>query len=266
MSDYLLFDLETVRNDSLLENLKVAFDLNPDESVEDIDLKKMTVDDVKQFIEARNPDITWLYIHYEMETGGKNRKGVKDALMSRIALLEDPVPDKWKSTPELQEIVTIGMADGPDDEIEVLQYEGDDVTGDEYDEWITESLTTLQERRGSRKLCGWNITGFDIPIIMMASTAYGVDCPNYKVHSFSGVEHNMLDLMKARWGRDWRKLRESALAVGMPSFEDAEDELVTGSRVAEAFANGEYDLIKGHCQVDLRRLQHLFHAYEGLFF
>lgn len=266
MSDYLLFDLETVCNDSLLENLETAFDLKPDESVEDIDLKKATVDDVKQFIEERNPGRVWLGDHYLGEVDGKNRKGIKEAIMSRIALLDDPVPDKWKATPELQEIVTIGMSDGPYKEVEVLQYEGESVGSKEYDEWITDSLARFHERRGSRKLCGWNITGFDIPIIMMVCDVYGVTCPNYKIHSFSGIEHNMLDLMKARWGRDWRKLRESALAVGMPSREDAKDELVTGSRVADAFSRGEFDLIKEHCRVDIVRLQHLFDAYQGLFF
>tara|TARA_R110000824_G_scaffold526_11_gene3382 strand:+ start:690 stop:1478 length:789 start_codon:yes stop_codon:yes gene_type:complete len=262
MADYLLFDIETRPNQGLLDNLRHAYEIETNGNVEVQEMDKLTVDKVKKLIENENPSIAWLELHYMREHDGKARKGVFDELDKRLKVLRNPVDKKWFVTPETQEIITIAWSEGPDGKVVVRQYEDEN----DWLGWISETLEEFWDLAKRTKICGWNSAGFDIPVLMQESRKIGIPYQRYKIHSFSGVEHNMMDLMKVRFPRDWRGLRASAMAVGMPPGEDAVDTLVTGANVAEAYRIGNYGLIAQHCMVDIVRLQYLFRAYEGLYF
>lgn len=262
MAEYLLFDIETRPNEASLENLRHAYEIEVDEDCPALDLGKSTVDKTKSFVESNRPSQEWCEKHIVAEVAGKDRKGVKDAIYDRIKLLRNPVDKKWFTTPETQEIITIAWSEGPEGDIVVRQYEDDC----RYLDWLKETLEEFWELARRTKICGWNSAGFDIPVLMQESRKLSIPYERYKIHSFSGVEHNMMDLMKVRFPRDWRGLRASAMAVGMPPEQDAIDTLVTGANVAEAYRIGDYGLIAQHCMVDIMRLQYLFRAYEGLYF
>ena len=270
MQNYLLFDIETRPNEMPLERLRYAYAIETNEDVDEVDMSKLTVDKAKGLIERENPCIAWLEDHLRKECEGKNRKGVSDEIKKRLNLLRNPVDKKWFTTPETQQVITLAWSEGPNGEVEVRQYEqdGDDdsVYGIHYDEWAADTMSDFWKLARKAKICGWNSAGFDIPVLMQESRKLGIPYERYKIHSFAGVEHNMIDLMKIRFPRDWRGLRASAMAVGMPIEEDAVDTLVTGSRVAEAYRNREYGKIATHCKVDIVRLQYLFRAYQGLYF
>jgi len=268
MSDYkhVLFDLETAPSEELRANVTASFiedhpDLMaPSESW----VKTQTEADIKEFISNANPDEAWLAGAIASEIQGKNRKGVAKVLADRIDVLADPLPGKWQAIPELQEIITLGYSKGCDGVVTVRQY---DEVEDNYDDWIVNTLEEYWELAAERPVCGWNITGFDLPVIILQSTRYNVRMRRqYNIHSFTGKETHYLDLMKARFGRDWRKLRQSALAVGMPFSVDQEDGLSSGANVADAFLDGRYHEILEHCRIDIIRLQYLYRAYQGLFF
>ena len=262
MPDYLLFDFETIPNKEAMDNLRVAYEPEVRDAAE-VSLSKMTIEDVKSFIERGKPHREWITSHIEQELDSKKpRKGVIDALNERIRLLEDPIPDKWKVAPELQLITTFGFSEGPHSEVVVWQFDGDIP----YDQWVRDSLVTFTEAARGAVLAGWNIAGFDIPILMHQSRVRGINSPVYNIHSYSGKEWNMLDIMKARFGRDLKKLRDTALVLGMPREIDSEDTLVTGSNVAKAYEAGDYESIKNHCRVDILRLQRVFNSYQGLYF
>jgi len=270
MDEYLLFDIETRPNQRLLENLRHAYEIETNEDIEVQNMSTLTVDKVKSLIARENPSIAWLELHYLREHEGKARKGVFDELNKRLDTLRNPIDKKWLTTPETQQIITIAWSQGPDGEIEVRQYEQDEADGSDYginyDEWLTDTLSDFWGLAKRTKICGWNSAGFDIPVLMQESRKLQIPYERYKIHSFSGVEYNMMDLMKVRFPRDWRGLRPSAMAVGMPPEDDAVDTLVSGANVAKAYRNGDYDSIATHCRVDIRRLQYLFKAYQGLYF
>jgi hypothetical protein len=266
MSEYMLFDLETAPNQEILDNIETAYEPEVNEDLELLDpavLAKTGIDPLKRIIDDGLPGLAWLATTFGEERNGKNRKGAIEALEKRISLLEYPLPDKWRVAPESQEIITFGWAMGGDGEVIVEQY--DPEKGD-YEDWIRPQLEAFWDMMSGKVACGWNVTGFDIPILLLESHKRGIRHRRYKIHSFSGVEENMLDLMRARYGRDYKKLRDSALAVGMPTEEDKEDDLVTGANVAKAYRSGECDRIARHCRVDIVRLKYLFNAYRGVFF
>lgn len=270
MHDYLLFDIETRPNEMLMERLRYAYAIETNEDVKDIDMSKLTVDKVKGLIERENPCVPWLEIHLKKEYEGKNRKGVSDEIKKRLNALRNPVDKKWSTTPETQQVITLAWSKGPDGEIDVRQYaqcpSDQSVYGINYDEWAADTMSDFWKLARDTKICGWNSASFDIPVLMQESRKLGIPYERYKIHSFAGVEHNMIDLMKVRFPRDWRGLRPSAMAVGMPIEEDAVDTLVTGANVARAYQDREYDKIATHCRVDIVRLQYLFRAYQGLYF
>jgi hypothetical protein len=266
MSDYLLFDLETGPKQDVLDNIATAYEPEVNDTLEVIDpkvLAKTGVDALKSLIEDSNPGLEWLSVMFGEEKIGKNRKGAVEAFEKRIKTLENPLPDKWRVAPETQQIITFGWSKGPDEGVLVDQYEPNEGI---YEDWITAGLHRFWDMAHDVKVCGWNITGFDIPILMMESAKRGMYHGHYNIHSFTGVEENMMDLMRVRHGREYKKLRDSALAVGMPVAEDKEDDLMTGANVARAYVAGEYDRIARHCRVDITRLQYLFRAYQGVFF
>lgn len=268
MADYLLFDIETAPKEDVLENIRPAFEPEANSGIPEMDLDKAGVEDVKTTIAVSQPDELWVRSHQFLERARKKpRKGVLDALQTRLNEFEDPVPKKWRLAPEAQQIITLGYSLGPDGDVIVDQYDPDT----DYEEWLKRILVTFWGNAAKAKVCGWNITGFDIPVLMMESRKRGLKSfslkfSSYKVHSFSGNEHNMLDLMKVRYPREYRGLRPSALSVGMPASIDAEDTLISGANVARAYENGDGELIANHCRVDIIRLQWLFRAYDELFF
>jgi len=270
MTDYLLFDIETRPNQPMLDNLRHAYEIETNDDVEDQEMSKLTVEKVKSLIVRENPSVAWLEVHRLQEHEGKARKGVLDEIDRRADTLRNPIDKKWFTTPELQQVITVAWSKGPNAEIEVRQYEQDDDDtsdyGINYDEWLIDTLSDFWSLAKRAKICGWNSAGFDIPVLMQESRKLGTPYERYKIHSFAGVEHNMIDLMKIRFPRDWRGLRASAMAVGMPIEEDAVDTLVTGTNVARAYQDREYDKIATHCRVDIVRLQYLFRAYQGLYF
>jgi len=263
MPKHLLFDLETIPKPEVAENLEAAFEVETYEGVARLDLKKATVDSVKGVIEHRHPSKEWCSQHVLAEMEGKNRKGVKDALTSRIEAIDNPIPKKWLVTPELQQIVTFGFSFGVDKPVQVLQYDG----SQEYDLWLKESLDWFWTYLTDHPvLTCFNGCNFDIPILMLESKRLGIKFPQIKVSSYRGIEYNLLDVMKARYGHDYRGLRASALAAGLPREVDAEDTLVSGANVAMAYAEGRYGEIETHCRVDILRLQACCRKYDGVFF
>jgi hypothetical protein len=263
MSKHLLFDLETITKPEVAENLEAAFEVEVYGGIPNLDLKKSTVDNVKGLIEHRHPSREWCSQHVIAEMEGKNRKGVKDALTSRIEAIDDPIPKKWLVTPELQQIVTFGLSLGVDEPV-VWQYREDE---SEYDEWLGIHMSEFWRMQKEHPvLTCFNGCNFDIPILMLESKRLGIKFPQIKVSSYRGVEYNLLDVMKARYGHDYRGLRASALAAGLPREVDAEDTLVSGANVALAYAEGRYEEIETHCRVDILRLQACCRKYDGVFF
>ncbi len=266
MSGHLLFDLETIPDPVIMTSVRTAFEPVVDKSFSlDCKIKDLTIDQLKDVINDFNPSIEYCCeLRKEESEAKKPRRGAVDALSSRINLLNDPVPDKYKVLPEVQRIITFGVGDA-EDTTEVWQF--DPGKCGDYDDWVKFHLVQFWEmHRKSPILTCFNGLGFDIPILMMESKRLGVKCPQFKIHSYTGMEHNVLDVMRARYGRDYKGLRVSALAAGFPTGEDRVDTLVTGANVANAYANGDYDQIATHCHVDIARLRYLCKVYNGVFF
>ena len=264
MPKHLLFDLETIPKLEVVENLRAAFELNVLWECIPIDLKKSTVDSIKAFIDEFSPDETWCKQHILAEIEGKNRKGVKDALHARVDALSNPIPKDWMVVPELQKIITFGVAEGVHDEPDVWQFEG---TEDSYEDWLDDCLVEFWAMQKERQvLTCFNGCGFDIPILMLESKRLGIKFPQINCSSYRGMEYNLLDVMKARYGHSYKGLRASALAAGLPKEVDTEDTLVSGANVALAYEEGRYDEIETHCRVDILRLQACCKAWNGIFF
>lgn len=264
MSKHLLFDLETIPKPEVVENLGAAFDLDAFPDCDPIELKKSTVDSVKLFIDEFSPDEDWCKQHIREEKKGKNRKGVKDALYARVDALSNPIPKDWLVAPELQKIITFGLSLGVHDEPDVWQFEGSE---DSYEDWLDDCLVEFWAMQKERQvLTCFNGCGFDIPILMLESKRLGIKFPQINCSSYRGMEYNLLDVMKARYGHSYKGLRASALAAGLPREIDAEDALVSGANVAQAYADGRYEEIEAHCRVDILRLQACCKAWDGIFF
>lgn len=261
---HLLFDLETIHCSERIHSIKEVFKPEVDHDYDyDCVLKKMTVDEIDEIVNTKHPSVECCRRMLEEEIENKNRKGAIKVLNARIDSLGDPVPTKWKVAPELQRIITFGVGTMEEGSNDVWQFDGHG----SLDDWTRRHLVAFWERYLELGiLTCFNGISFDIPVLLMESKRLGVTCPHFKLHSFTGIEHNVLDVMRARYGREWKDLRTSALAAGLPLAEELRDELVSGANAARAFEEGRYDLIERHCDVDINRLRCLCNAYNGIFF
>jgi len=265
MSNY-LFDIETVIDPAVEERLKVAF------KEERFELKplygKYTVKDVEEWAKRKPTEKSCQLMKSQEEGLDKPRSGAIKTLNDEIKRCQSGIPDKWLVAPELQRIVCIGSSDGFDGEVEVDSYDGSDIGSKSHSEWEAEAVNRFYQSLIGKRLFGWNILNFDLPVMMLIAARNNIERTRvYNLSSFKGVESNVVDVMKARDSRNYKGLRASALAVGMPVNIDEMDPLGSGSKVSEAIKTKEGRVsIAKHCMVDITRLQYTCRAYDGLFF
>ena len=267
-SRFCYFDVETIPDDSRVH----LFDLEPLPEqptrlplaecgpVEDV--RGHDIPGVKAWIAHNNPCGEFLdAIRAAEQADKKPRKGVLDAIDSYVeslAKIDGAAADRRKLlslTPEYCSVCAIGF--GGDNTAPIESY----VVGIDG---TTEAslLQRFWEIAGShdvRHLVGFNVMGFDLPVILTRSLLLGVE-PTKQL-DLSPYRDHVVDLMARRWPKGgakplktWAKL----LGVSVP------EEGVDGSQVAELFATDPAAL-RRYVASDIAVTQTIHERFAGLF-
>ena len=225
-----------------------------DPLVQPFKIPEMNVGEVDGLVRACNPTTTWLHEAIKCEKENKNRKGVQSLLEKTFSKLVEPIALEKKIClmPELCDILCIGMSIKGEREILVKGRCCENMMLDRF--WAVCNLM---------QPCGWNISGFDLPVILHRSKDHGLEPTRKFEFTYSG--EGFLDLLKLRKqtaGSD--RLTDVALALGFDG--DGDDPLKSGGAdVYEAWSVGRTDDVVAHCMTDLARLEHVFFNYIGVY-
>jgi len=227
-----------------------------------------TVDTVKEFLESHQPALEWLIDLDNAEKTGKARKGVLteiDKAINRIeaaAQVEADNNKKMATTPEMCQIISMGYACGTADEIHSMTVGDilDDGSGDESKvvcEWhILEAFWKMAHRN---VLCGYNIAGFDIPVIWARSIILGI--PATRKFDLKPWGRDICDLMQKRYPRGSGKLKDLARLYGI----EVPAEGVDGGSVLPLWEEDRLDLINEYVQSDVQITRDLYSLFDGYF-
>lgn len=267
-SRHLYFDIETIPDESRLD----LFDLEPIPEqptrlalaecgpVEDV--REHDIPGVKAWLSHNNPCAEFLdSLRAAEQADKKPRKGVLDAIDSYIeslAKIDSAAADRRKLlslTPEYCRVCAIGF--GGDNTAPIESY----VVGlDGAAE--ADLLRRFWEIAGShdvRHLVGFNVLGFDLPVILTRSLLLGVE-PTKQL-DLSPYRDSVIDLMARRWPKGGAKpMKTWAKLLGVPVPEEGVD----GSQVAELFATDPAAL-RRYVVSDVVVLRTIHERFAGLF-
>lgn len=100
------------------------------------------------------------------------------------------------------------------------------------------------------RLVGWNIVGYDLPLLYRRSLYLGVDAPPMQLGKY---RHPDVDDLMLIWSWDGMlKFRSLAFVCKRFGVDVPGDEL-TGADIGAAVAAGEFDKVKAHAQADVQR-------------
>lgn len=108
------------------------------------------------------------------------------------------------------------------------------------------------ENGGGVGLCGFNVAGFDVPVLLRRSLYLGVTAPTFRMGRYAYQRPKIVDLQdtltmdrherfKLRSKNWWMK------RIGLPAAEDAH----TGADVGTLLATGQWDLVLHHAKADV---------------
>lgn len=268
------FDLETLP-DFQRQELFGLPEVEPYKAADPVrsidDILGLSVDAIRKILTENQPTEAWLEKMRAAETAGKNRKTVFqeiDKAIERMGWAEQQEAannKKMGTTPEMCQIVSMGYACGSADEIhsmtvgDVLQ-DGSD-SEKVVNEWdILEAFWKMAKLcKGS--LCGYNIVGFDIPVILARSIILGI-APTRSFDSRPWSD-DFCDLMLKRWPVRGTagKLKELAPLYGI----EVPAEGVDGGSVLPLWEEDRLDLINEYVRSDVQVTRDLYHLFEGYF-
>ncbi len=141
---------------------------------------------------------------------------------------------------DLCRIVAIGM-----------QHEGDEPWGAVVTEPVAEMtlLRNFWTAIGDRYLVGFNILGFDLPVLLRRSLYLGVDAPAIQIDRFKHPQ--VTDLMQTLSFDG--KLRMRSLAFYCKRFGIDVPDTLTGANIAQAVKDGDWNGIEHHVKADVQK-------------
>lgn len=233
----LYFDIETVPDYDRQSSFNLPpLPTVPDEIAEENLLPveqflTQTLGEIDSWFSRNNPCESWLLKLEEAERKASGKKGNRKGLFDAIAksrsgrnAVEDAVRQNRKTmscTPEMCKIVAIGFA-VDDSAPQSLVVGVDGVTE-------ADALATFWSLvRKCERVCGFNVKGFDLPVIFVRSILLGV--PASRLIDMTPHRGQVLDLMVERFGRNPQKgqgLKQTAKAMGI----DIPAEGMDGSQV-----------------------------------
>lgn len=214
----LYFDLETIPDYSRIDLFDLPAIPGPvvetpyDQSPKVHEVLTGTVPQIKAALAKFVACDDWLTAARDHEVANKNRSGVLDVLTDAADLknaAENAIAARRKrmaTSPEMCRIVSAAFARGEGDTICI-------VVNDSIDE--THLLSRLwQEIGNSKPLIGFNVLGFDLPVVFTRSMLLGVEPSKLIDRKAWGAD--VLDLMATRWPRgEAMKLKSWARALGV---------------------------------------------------
>lgn len=271
----LYIDIETIPDDSRIESfeLEPLPEVGPRTPAADMmeieSARSGGVDDIKQLLQSRRPDDEWLDQFEAAERADTTprkgqRKGVFDAIAdlrseaNRIADALSARQKKMSCDAEMCRIVALGWAVGnePASSIVVGQMKADGSR-----EWTETDLLEKfwQLVSAYSPIVGFNICGFDLPVLFVRSMILKVDAS--RLIDLTPWKADVVDLMQARFPRQQAKgLKKLAALLGIP----VPAEGVDGSQVAELYRTdptkvGEY------VRSDIDVTRNLHQKFRGFF-
>lgn len=209
----------------------------------------------------------------ELAAGKKARKGalsVIDKLADIRTVYEREEAERIKVlsvTPEYCSIAAFGFAEGEGEPHSMVvgkqvAYESDDIPP--YDERdILDHFWSLAHKH---TLVGYNIIGFDIPVILARSAILRVR-PSCKIETTPWKPGAAIDLYAARFpkgnfgGKGPGKLKELAKLYGLVT--QAED--VDGSHVYKLMQEKRFAEVAKYVESDVSLCQQMYEVFRGLF-
>lgn len=265
----LFFDLETIpdfgrQNLFGLPEPEEYVAVDPTEGYEHI--LKMAIPAMESYLASVSPSREWLDGLMNAEQGSaKPRGGAIDkvnAAISRITAGEAIIASNNKTmatTPEMCRIVSMGYACGVDQPVQslTLQY-GETIKESVREIDILELFWTLAARcKGP--VCGYNIVGFDLPVIFARSIILGVKPTRGFDMKPWGAD--AIDLMVKRYPRGSGKLKDLARLYGIPV--PAGD--VDGGAVLELFQLNHLSKIDYYVRSDVKITRDIYELFYGFF-
>lgn len=246
MSD-VYFDIETIPNFSKSE----LWDDGGRSSVFDTDLiLSQPVAMLKKSLCGLDKDS--LNSLLDSETFGKNRSSAVSAIEGEIKSVGSALKNAGL-TPEYNRVVAIGYA-LDDGEIDVLTSDGTD----DMEKEIIGRFWQIVGRHN--RLIGYNISNFDIRVLVVRSALLGVESSGvYFPDLMNRYSNNVVDLMNARFPfAKAMKLKDLVVASGIaPLVED-----IDGSQVFGLFED-DPELLAEYCKSDVYVIRELARKYKG---
>lgn len=155
---------------------------------------------------------------------------------------------------EFSKIVTISIGqvtfdDAGEPQFKVKSYYSDNEQ--EIVEGFWRALMALFNRAPGLKLVGHNITGFDMPLILRKFVKYGLEIPrNLMLHDIKPWESCLIDTSKIWKFGSWTGAPLGLLCTSLDIPSPKND--LSGSKVTEAYWNGQLDRIKDYCEGDVK--------------
>ncbi len=267
----LYFDLETIPDWSRVD----LFGLDPlpeeiaetpiDELPPTGEFLAMPLADAAKKIDGILPHAEWLKtIELQEKAAAKPRKGMFDLIDKARGLKDAAARAKEERikllsvTPEYCSIAALGYAIGSDNPVAmVVGQDKGDGTGEKITERdILEKFWQLVAT--CSPLIGFNVLGFDLPVIFVRS--YLLDVAPCKKIDLTPWKDDVIDLMVRRWPRGGQKgLKDIARILGIPVPAGDCD----GSKVNDLMTAGEIDKVAEYVRSDIVVTQKLHRSYRG---
>lgn len=228
------------------------------------ELLKHSVPDINRVLIADYPSASYLRDVRAAEVAGKGRKGVIDGIDALISEQEnygskcDEITaaniKTMSVTPEYCKIAAFGWAIG-DGDLQSMVI-GD---GDTTEEKILAAFWSLVAEY--KPFVGYNVLGFDLPVIFVRSAILEVDSPLVLDQKPWGDD--VVDVMKKRYptGRAM-KLKTLCRLYGVePLIED-----VDGSAVFDLMQAKDFATVGEYVRSDVHVVRELYKKFTGLFF
>lgn len=141
--------------------------------------------------------------------------------------------------PDLCEIVAVGwMCDG-DDVASVY------TRAESTDEWSL--VEDIWEAIGTRAIVGFNVLGFDLPVLIRRSQLLGVKYPDLNLDRYRTPHVDLLEKLTFNGKLTYRSLGFYLRRFGLPH-----DDTVTGADIAGLVAEGRWEAVGAHCRADVQ--------------
>lgn len=269
MTTVLFFDLETVPN---FEAAALAGIEPPPALPEPLPLDQCpnldavlskSIAEIKEWLLTHNPEPEYVGRLMEHESDAKKpRKGVFDAIEAFEKSLDTTVQQHESyhkllaTTPELCRVVAAAWCDESGELDSRLVY--DEMTEQQLLSDLWKAIDS------AKRVCGYYISGFDIPVLYARSCLLDVDPP--RMLNTSRYSHEIIDLYRVRWGYEparpgqprGMKAMAKLYGVRVP-LEDMD-----GSQVFETYTETP-ELVEEYVRSDVLVAHALYNRWRGYF-